>query len=199
METESQPQLQTYAAKVRQHMQKPRQPAPIIIRAAEPVSSAEEAREMKKIVLSSLAPSATGIRIKYVRGVKQGVMTGRKETTRTTWVATVAPDIRTEVIAAGRLYIGWTACRVTDYCVIARCYQCQRFGHMSKYCRGQETCEHCAQQGHNRRTCPNLHQPASCPNCQRVRKPHQHEVTDRNCPTYQAYQEIEMQKTRYGH
>ncbi|KAL0269068.1 UNVERIFIED_CONTAM: hypothetical protein PYX00_010804 [Menopon gallinae] len=124
---------------------------------------------------------------------------GNKDTPRTTWVATVSPDVRTQVITTGRLYIGWSSCRVTDYCSITRCYKCQRYGHVAKHCRSQETCGHCAEEGHNRKSCPHLEKPASCANCQRGKKPHQHEVTDRKCPSYQAFLELEIQRTRYGH
>ncbi|KAL0274504.1 UNVERIFIED_CONTAM: hypothetical protein PYX00_002606 [Menopon gallinae] len=74
IEEEAQVKPQTYAARVKQHVLKPAQPVPIIIRTTEPISTTEEAKNIKKTVMTSLAPSTTGIRVRLVRGVKQGVL-----------------------------------------------------------------------------------------------------------------------------
>ncbi|KAL0264000.1 UNVERIFIED_CONTAM: hypothetical protein PYX00_011194 [Menopon gallinae] len=74
IEEEAQVEPQTYAARVKQHVLKPAQPVPIIIRTTEPISTTEEAKNIKKTVMTSLAPSTTGIRVRLVRGVKQGVL-----------------------------------------------------------------------------------------------------------------------------
>jgi hypothetical protein len=34
------------------------------------------------------------------------------------------------------VYLGWLSCRVKDYAKVTKCYKCQRYGHVAKYCKG---------------------------------------------------------------
>ena len=61
---------------------------------------------------------------------------------------------------------------------IIRCYQCQKFGHMSSNCHSKESCKHCADK-HGVARCTNEDKPAKCNNCKG-----NHEADDANCPAY---------------
>ena len=60
---------------------------------------------------------------------------------------------------------------------IIRCYNCQKFNHIAKHCRGQQCCHNCRQQHQKTQTCKNL---PYCVNC----KQQGHQSSSRNCPTY---------------
>lgn len=62
---------------------------------------------------------------------------------RVTVVAECTARVRNLVRARDRLYIRWQSCRVKDYNPLVRCYKCQAFGHVAKYCRGKSMCPHC--------------------------------------------------------
>ncbi|KAG8281437.1 hypothetical protein J6590_058329 [Homalodisca vitripennis] len=38
------------------------------------------------------------------------------------------------------MFIGWTSSRVKDYIDLPRCYRCQRFGHVAKFCNSKKSC-----------------------------------------------------------
>src|ERR1700755_2990017 len=64
-----------------------------------------------------------------------------------------------------------------------RCYKCQKFGHGSKTCRGEETCGYCAQL-HSTSSCSRSQGP-KCMNCK-----DQHPAYSRSCPHYKREEEI---------
>ncbi|KAJ8674698.1 hypothetical protein QAD02_010484 [Eretmocerus hayati] len=51
------------------------------------------------------------------------------------WVIGVAPAIRNVLITAGRVYLGYSSCRVNDHISVPTCYKCQAYGHVSKHCK----------------------------------------------------------------
>ena len=57
-----------------------------------------------------------------------------------------------------------------------RCYKCNRFGHTSRGCRSEETCQICSQSGHSRDQCKNA---KLCINCKG-----DHDAGSRSCPTF---------------
>ena len=57
-----------------------------------------------------------------------------------------------------------------------RCFNCQRFGHQGKHCRGKKICANCGK-AEEHVVCP---AEAWCPNC----KESGHNATSKNCPKY---------------
>ena len=46
---------------------------------------------------------------------------------------------RRYLLGCGRVYLGWTSCKVKDFVRVTRCYVCRRYGHTSKFCKSQKT------------------------------------------------------------
>jgi len=64
-----------------------------------------------------------------------------------------------------------------------QCFKCQKFGHVSKYCRSEvEVCARCGRRGHPKAQCEN---DVSCFHCK-----HAHFSTDRTCPKYKCEESI---------
>ena len=63
-----------------------------------------------------------------------------------------------------------------------RCFKCQRFGHGSQNCRGQQTCARCAIQGHPSDNCTNT---PHCANCDG-----DHAAYSRSCPNWKKEKDI---------
>ena len=62
------------------------------------------------------------------------------------WVLEVSPQLRNSLVTAGKLYLGWSRCRVIDFVGLTRCYKCLRIGHIAVHCWAKtDTCTHCAQ------------------------------------------------------
>jgi hypothetical protein len=83
-----------------------------------------------------------------IAAIKLYFKTGRKDTNETNWVMEVPPQVR-EKLLMGNIYVSWNACKARDYISVSRCYKCQGFGHVAKYCRvNYEICAQCAESGH---------------------------------------------------
>lgn len=125
--------------------------------------------------------------------------TGDKRKETSNWVVEVSPDIRDIFKNGGRVFVGWHSCFVKDYTAVSRCYKCQSFGHISKYCRATiDTCGHCALDGHTYQNCPSAKQNPSCVNCKRANKPHDHSSRSRDCPAYLFATQSYISKIDYG-
>lgn len=61
--------------------------------------------------------------------------TGRRDKEVNNWVIECPPKIRESLIKRRRVYIEFSSCRVVDYMAIVRCYRCQGYGHITKYCK----------------------------------------------------------------
>lgn len=69
---------------------------------------------------------------------------GEEETTKANWVVEFSGRVRKLLRGRDKIYIGWECCRVKDYVDLARCYKCQRYGHVAKVCQNKEVCSFCA-------------------------------------------------------
>jgi hypothetical protein len=135
----------------------------------------------------------------FIKGCKPIFKLGPKEGDFVHWVFECEPGIRKILINRHRVYVDLTSCRINDYIVAQRCYKCQCFGHITKYCKSKEdVCGHCAAPGHNIKACPNLEKPPTCSNCKKINKPSNHKVQSTECPCYgKALQQI-IERTNYG-
>ena len=66
----------------------------------------------------------------------------------------VSPEIRTEILKYGTLFIGMQAHNVKDNFHLTQCFSCQQYGHKqdSAFCpnsRGNYTCQYCAEPHHS--------------------------------------------------
>lgn len=76
----------------------------------------------------------------------------------------VSSTIRTELMSQGRVYLGWSSCRVMDHLHVLQCFKCLGFGHMAKGCQASDVCGYCTG-GHESRACPNKGGVRKCHNC----------------------------------
>lgn len=136
---------------------------------------------------------------KFSESFNLSFKTGDRTRSTVNWVVEVSPEVRDIFIKGGRVFIGWHACYVRDFTTVSRCYKCQSFGHVSKYCRAQvETCGHCGVDGHCFSTCPNTNKQPTCVNCKRAKKPHEHSSRSKQCPAYKNAVETFLTKIDYG-
>lgn len=65
------------------------------------------------------------------------------------WVCEVRPDIHAKMLTAGRVYIGMSNCRISEYFDFQQCFTCLKYGHSGKFCKETTmTCTHCGSKGH---------------------------------------------------
>lgn len=100
-----------------------------------------------------------------------------------------------------KVFIEWQGCRVKDYVDVARCFKCQRYGHIAKHCNNEKpSCSHCAGD-HDYKECPNKNKKEAvcCSNCKREgRQEVKHDATSRKCPAYEKAVKRQNEKTDYG-
>lgn len=130
---------------------------------------------------------------------KLAFKTGPKDRETVDWVAEVSPAAREKILKEGRVYIGWHACHAQDFVAVTRCYKCQSFGHVAKHCKASEdTCGHCAGNGHSQKSCPKIKEDPKCVNCKRAGKIHDHSSRSKECPAYQNAVRTYISKIDYG-
>lgn len=123
--------------------------------------------------------------------------TGPRGQPTTNMVFEAAPDFYNEVLSLGRIFMMWTSHKVRPFFGIARCFKCQRYGHISKNCHAtQDTCGHCTRQGHTHHDCPTRRLDPTCPNCPAGRN--KHSVASPNCPALEREKQRIIQLTDYG-
>jgi len=83
-------------------------------------------------------------------------------------VIEVSPSIRLSLLSQGRIYLGWSSCRVTDHVRVLQCFKCLAFGHIAKGCQVKEDiCGHCGDK-HESRACPKTGV-RKCHNCEKAK------------------------------
>ena len=143
---------------------------------------------------NALASSASDLAVNF----KPKFRTGKKDSETTNWVVEVGPDVRKVLLNARKLFIGWRACKVQDYLLVARCFKCQGFGHIAKHCDREEVCSHCADSGHKSADCTKKSHGKKCANCLRMKRDAGHDTTDKQCPLYKTALERQINSTDYG-
>ena len=139
----------------------------------------------------------------FTNNFKPRFRIGKRLVESTNWVVEVSPKIRTILRDSDkiRLYIEWRACKIQDFRGVSRCFNCQCYGHVAKFCREKEkTCTFCANSGHMAIDCPEQKagKPPKCPTCKRAKKKADHLASDKACPAYKAALERVISRTDYG-
>lgn len=112
---------------------------------------------------------------------------GRKQgnNSTTSWIVELHPAARSHFAKVGRFYTAWRSHVIRDFLLVSRCFQCQRFGHIAKYCKSTTQCGYCASTEHESRNCNDRENPANhkCANCIRsgARDVNHHTAQD-SCP-----------------
>lgn len=94
------------------------------------------------------------------------------------------------IIAAGKLLVGYEYCKVWDAVDIRRCFKCSGFNHISEHCTKDEpTCPKCCG-NHLLKNCESI--TLTCSNCfsRKDKYPNidcSHSALDRGCATYQSH------------
>lgn len=120
-----------------------------------------------------------------------------EETTKENWVVECSGRVRNLLRERDKIYIGWECCRVKDYVDVARCYKCQRYGHVAKVCLNKEVCSFCAGE-HKFADCKAKDDQVQCVNCHTNRDNSYHAATWKNCPTYKRQVERYFSRIDYG-
>lgn len=132
-------------------------------------------------------------------GFKLSFKTGNKNKPTSNWVIQITPALRRK-LSSNRLFIGFNAHHTKDFVPLSRCYKCQCFGHVAKYCQAKhDTCGHCGQDGHSFKDCPRKTKNPVCINCKRANKPHNHSNRANDCPAYKSALENSIKKIDYGY
>lgn len=79
--------------------------------------------------------------------------TGPKDQATVHWVLEADPETRKKLLNAGRVYVGYQACKAKDFLQVTRCMKCNDLGHPAKYCKGEECCSRCGETGHRKGDC----------------------------------------------
>ena len=133
------------------------------------------------------------------KAVKFSHKTGKRNLENDHRVIEVILTIRETLLKQGRAYLGWPSHRVEDYVSVSKCYMCQSFGHVSKFCKAEdETCGHCGLQGHTFKNCSKAEEKQICINCKQASRSYDHSSRSAECPAYKIALVNYIAKFNYG-
>jgi len=123
-------------------------------------------------------------------------MRGNREHQNVNVVFEVSPGLRKHLLSKGRVFLKWSSCRVTDFIEISRCFRCQAFGHVAKFCKApKEVCRRCGEEGHKMNVCQG---PLSCRLCKKGGRKADHVIGDGiSCEARKRLLEEIMAQTQY--
>lgn len=131
---------------------------------------------------------------------KFGGSNKKQGSSTTTWIVEVHPAARNYFSQVGRIFTSWRSHTIRDFVLVSRCYQCQRFGHIAKFCTSQKQCGFCASTEHESKDCTSREKPEchKCANCLRsgAREVNHHTAQDK-CPIYQHRLQEKIDSTDY--
>jgi hypothetical protein len=133
--------------------------------------------------------------------IKSAFKTGQPKDDSNTWVIELHPAARNHFMRIGKIYIQWKSLNIKDYLRVTRCFNCQKYGHVSKYCQSEKQCGICAATNHETRNCmvKDNEQKHKCANCVRSRQSNtNHQAGDSECPIYLFKRQDLINNTLYG-
>lgn len=169
-----------------------RNPSLIVYDVPKQMSKEEIVSSLREQNLSDMTQKdmSSAVKVSHIAGKKGDAVN---------WVIDVSPLVRKRLkLSGGRVYLGWSACRVQDFVSATRCFKCQKFGHTSKRCKQKDdTCGHCAEKGHTFALCSKKSKPPVCSNCKEKGKPHGHRSRDPACASYKEALALIVSRTNY--
>lgn len=91
-----------------------------------------------------------------------------------------------KALAAGKVKIGWTICRLSEAVRPKMCFRCLDFGHMAKDCKNEDRsklCRKCGTEGHIAKDC---NKDPQCLLCKDGDKTRPHITGSSRCPMYRS-------------
>lgn len=164
------------------------------------VPSYVKEKEIPEIVFCKNSDCINLEKSEFIDGFKPVFKVGPKGQETVHWVILCSPKVRKCVINSNRLFIEWASCRVKDYVAAPRCYKCQNYGHVTKYCRNEANiCAYCSASGHDIKQCNKKDGRPACSNCKKTGINFEHKANDPNCPCHLKALQLEISKTDYGY
>lgn len=98
----------------------------------------------------------------------------------------------------GRIHLDY-ANFVRKFLAVPRCYKCQGYGRLVKYCKKvrEQGCLHCGEEGHSFKECARSKEEPVCVTCKAPEKEFRHGMWTMDCPIYVCEGVERMVNTTY--